>query len=179
MLKIKTLGKREKILASAVAVLLLLFIFKLLILNPLLEKLSSAKLEIEQAQLGIRKYLELVQQKEIILNSEKQIERYLNLKGSDEEKMSIILSKIESVAHLAGISILDMNPQNTTKAKSATSVYRVQLRAEAEMQKFFDFIYNLENSDVLFKIDKVTLSSKDESSRLLKIELGISAISLN
>jgi type II secretory pathway component PulM len=56
MLTIKKLGKREKILAIAVGALLLAFVFKLLIFNPLLDKTSSAKFEIEQARLGIRKY---------------------------------------------------------------------------------------------------------------------------
>ena len=178
MLKIKTLGKREKILAVAVTALLLIFTFKLLIFNPLLDKMSSAKLQIEQAQLGIRKYLELVQHKEEILNSEKQIERYLNLKGSDEEKMGVILSKIESEAHKAGLSILDMSPQPAAKTKATPSFYHVQLRAEGDIQKIFDFIYSLENSDILFKIDKLTLSSKDETSKTLKIDASILAVSL-
>ena len=166
-------------MAVVVGGLLLLFMFKLIIFNPLLDKLSSAKLEIERAQLGIRKYLELVQQKDAILNSEKQIERYLNLKGSDEEKMSAILSRIESAAHEAGLLIQDMNPQAAPKTKSNPSIYNVQLRAEADLKKLFDFAYNLENSEILFKISKVTLSSKDETSRLLKIEATILAISLN
>lgn len=179
MLKIKNLNKREKILAISVGALLLLFIFKLLILNPLLDKLTSVKLEIEQDQLGIRKFLELVQQKEAILNTQKQIERYLKLKGSDEEKMGAILSKIESEARKSGLSILDINPQaNAPTAKSAPSVYRVGLRGEGDMQKFFNFIYNLENSDILFKIEKLNLSSKDENSGLLKIDVSILAISL-
>ena len=178
MLTIKKLGKREKILAIAVATLLLAFVFKLLIFNPLLEKINSAELKIERAQLGIRKYLELVQQKEDILKAEKQIERYLNLKGTDEERMGAILSKIESEARKAGLSILDMNPQPMAKTKSIPIIYRVQLRAEADINKLFDFIFNLENSDILFKIDKLNLSSKDESSRILKIEASILAISL-
>jgi hypothetical protein len=178
MLKIKSLGKNERILAVIVAALLLLLGFKLLILNPLLDKLGSVSSQIERAQLGIRKYLELVQQKEAILIAQKQIERYLSLRGSDEEKMGAILTKIESEAKKAGLSILDMNPQANPKIKSIPSIYRVQLRAEADIQKFFNFIYNLENSDILFKIDKLNLSSKDETSRILKIELSILAVSL-
>jgi len=177
ILKIKTLGKREKILAIAVGALLLIFIFKLLIFNPLLDKLSSARLEIEREQLGIRKFLELVQHKEEILNSQKQIERYLNLKGSDEQKMAAILSKIESEAHRAGLSITDMSPQSIPQTKSIPSIYHVQLRAEGDIQKIFDFIYSLENSDILFKIDKLTLSSKDETSKTVKIEASILAVS--
>jgi hypothetical protein len=178
MLTIKKLGKREKILAITVAALLLAFVFKLLIFNPLLEKTSSAKLQIERAQLGIRKYLELVQQKEDILKAEKQIERYLNLKGTDEEKMGAILSKIESEARKAGLSILDMNPQPMAKTKSIPLIYRVQLRAEADISKLFDFIYSLENSDILFKIERLNLSVKDESLGVIKIELSILAVSL-
>ncbi len=179
MLNIKKLGKREKILAIAVGALALAFMFKLIIFNPLLEKMSSVKLDIERQQLGIRKYLELVQQKEDILKAQKQIERYLSLKGTDEAKMGVILSKIEALARQSGLSILDLNPQASVNPQAMPKTFHVQLRAEADVKKFFDFIYNLENSDILFKIDKLNLSSKDETSGVLKIEVNILAVSLS
>lgn len=174
------LDKREKILVVVSAVLLLLLLFNLFIFKPLRERFNSVTHEIERAQLAIHKYSQLRQHQEEIIKGQKQIERYLSLKGSDEEKMAQVMSKIEAEARKSGLSILDMNPAaGGPKAKSAPIVYRIQLRAEAEgMQKIIDFIYELENADILLKIDKFNLSVKDESAKVLKIEASILGIAL-
>lgn len=169
-------NKRERTLALIIAVLLLLFLFKVLIFSPLINKLSSVKDDIERLQLAIRKYLAVEREKDIILAERKRIEKYLNLKGTDEEKMASILSRIEQEARKAGLSIQDMNPGNISGPRPG--IYSVQLRAEADLEKIFDFIYNLENADILLKIEKLNLSAKDESGKNLKIEATILGISL-
>lgn len=176
---IKTLNKRQKVLVLIIAALSLLFIFKLLIFDPLREKLSSVEYEIKRAQLVVRKYLELGQHQKEILEGQKQIERYLNLKGSDDEKKATILSRIEAEARKAGLLILDMNPVGAPDLKAMPVIYRVQLRAEADMAKACDFIYNLENADILFKIEKIDLSAKEGNPKVLKIEASILGISLS
>ncbi|MBU1090284.1 MAG: hypothetical protein KKC42_00365 [Candidatus Omnitrophica bacterium] len=176
-LNLDKLNKREKILALVVGGLLLVFMFKILIFGPLVGKLSNVGQEISQTQLSIRKYLEIVERKEDILKAQEQIQRYSGLKGTDQEKMTTILSKIETVARKAGLSILDMNPQATVKTGVPPTIYRVQLRAEADMESIVDFIYNLENSDILFKIDKLDLSTRDETAKTIRIDAHILGIS--
>lgn len=174
-----SLGKREKILAAAVAGLLLVFSFKVLIFGPLSEKLSLVRQDIERSELAIRKYMELLQHREEILKGQKQIDRYLNFRGSDEEKMTEALSRIEKQARQAGLSIQDLNPQPAIAgAKGAPGVYRVQLRAEGSLEKIFEFIYNLENTDILFKINKLGLSAKDEEAKTIKLDASILTVSL-
>jgi flagellar biosynthesis protein FliP len=173
------LGKREKILAFAVGGLSLVLLLKMFIFAPVIEKISAAQQDVERSQLMIRKYLELSQHKETILKAQKQIERYMKLSGSDEEKMSAILSKIEQEARKIGIQIQDMNPTNLPKAKSMPVFYHVQLRAESDMGKLFTFIYNLENTDILFKVEKLTLTLKDEATGAIRMEASILAISLS
>lgn len=178
----RKLNKREKILATAVGGLLLLFMFKLLIFDPLRQRLISVRDEIGQAQLSIRKYSEIVERKDDILKAQRQVERYLSLKGNDEENMGAVLTKIESEARKSKLSILDMNPQTqgaSARSASFPRVYSVQLRAEADMEGIFDFIYNLENADILFKLDKLDLSIKDEGGKIIKMEARILGISLS
>lgn len=171
-------NKREKILSVIIAVLLLLFLIKVLIVGPIINKLSSTRDDIERMQLAIRKYLAVEQEKDIILKEEKRIAKYLALKGSDEEKMAAVLSRVEQEARKSGLSIQDMSPGNISGSGSMPSIYSVQLRAEADLEKAFDFIYNLENAEILFKIERINLSAKDESGKLLKIEASILGISL-
>lgn len=175
----RQLNKNEKILAIGVVIVVFIYIFKLLIVSPLQEKLSKAGLDIKQAQLLIRKNLELEQKKEFLLKENKRVERYLTLKGSDDEKMTVILSRIESEARKAGLVIIDMKPDTTQESKSLPIIYRIQLNAEADMRMIYNFVYNLENAEILFKFDKLNLSVKDEATGLMKIEANILGIAIS
>ncbi|MCM8789666.1 MAG: hypothetical protein NC916_01405 [Candidatus Omnitrophica bacterium] len=173
----KKFNKREKILSIIILILLLLLFLKFLIFNPVINKLRRLKDDIDRLELAVRKYLTIEQEKDIILAGQKRINKYLDLKGSDEEKMALILSKIEEEARKANLSILDMNP-GSRLGSTAVAIYSVQLRAEADLENLFDFVYNLENADILFKIEKLNLAAKDESGKILKIEASILGISL-
>lgn len=174
----KQLNKKEKVLAIGVVISLFIYMFNLLIIIPLQERLTKADQDIKHAQLLIRKNLELERRKEFLLKENKRIERYLTLQGSDDEKMTLILSRIESEARKAGLVIIDMKPDTAQRARSLPIVYRIQLNAEADMSKVFNFVYNLENTDILFKFDKLNLSVKDETTGVLKIEAIILGIAI-
>jgi hypothetical protein len=174
-----TLRKREKILGIIIGWLLLLFFFNSLILSPLGEKMESAKNSITKSQMMIRKYTDIKRNKEEISNGRRQVERFMSLSGNDEEKMSAILSKIEQEARSAGLSIQDMSPVNSPSSKSGTALFHVQLRAEAEFTKIFSFLYGIENTDILFKIEKINLSPKADNSDIIKMDANILAISLS
>ncbi len=174
----KQLNKKEKTLAVAVVILLFIFLFNFLIISPFQEKIGKAGHDIKQAQLLIRKNLELEQKKDFLLKENRRIERYLTLKGTDDEKMTVILSKIESEARKAGLIIIDMKPDTAQKPKSLPVVYRIQLNAEADMRKVFSFIYSLDNADILFKFDKLNLTVKDETTGIMKIEAVILGIAI-
>jgi hypothetical protein len=175
----RQLNKKEKMLAAGVVILLFIFMFNSLIITPFQERLSKAGQDIKQAQLLIRKNLELEQKKDSLLKENKRIERYLTLKGSDDEKMTVILSRIEAEARKAGLIIIDMKPEAAAqKTKSLPIVYRIQLNAEAELSKAFNFVYNLENAEILFKFDKLNLSVKDETTGVMKIEATILGIAI-
>jgi hypothetical protein len=101
----------------------------------------------------------------------------LSLKGTDDEKMTLILSRIESEARKAGLTIIDMKSDaSKSKTKSLTPVFRIRLNAEADMPKIVAFIYGLENTDIFLKVDRVTISVKDEETGAMKLEAIILGI---
>lgn len=175
----KQLNKKEKILTIVVVILVVIFMFNRMIISPLREKLSTAEQDIKRAQLLVRKYFELDQKKDSLLKENKKIARYLSLKGSDDERMTVILSRIESEARKAGMVIIDMKPDTAQRLKSLPVVYRIQLNAEADMEKIFNFVYNMESADILFKFDKFNLSIKDETTGIIKIEATILGIAIS
>ena len=169
----RKLNGKEKTLAISVGVLLILFALKIFVLGPIYDKTNIYAQEIEQAKLTIRKYMALEHNRTEILKAQKQIEGYSSLKGSDEDKSAIVMTKIEAEARKSKLQILDMNSSGVTKVKAGVTLYRVNLSSEGQLKNFLDFISGIEGANILLQVEKINLSVKDESAGLLKIDMVI------
>jgi hypothetical protein len=159
--------------------LLAAFGLKSFVLGPLYEKASFYGAEIEQSKLAIRRYLVLEHNRTEILRAQKQIEGYFSLKGSDENKSSIIMSKIESEARKANLQIQDMNYAGSSKVKEAVILYRINLRSEGQFKNILDFISSIEEANILLQVEKIALSGKDDTGSILKMDATILGVSFN
>lgn len=169
----RKLNSKEKILAASVGGLLILFALKIFVLGPINDKTNIYSQEIAQAKVAIRKYMALEYNRAEILKAQKQIEGYSSLKGSDEDKFAMVISRVEGAARKSKLKILDMNSSGMTKVKGGVTLYRVNLSAEGQLKSFMDFISEVEGAGILLQIEKVNLSVKDESTGLLKIDVVI------
>ena len=169
----RKLNSKEKTLVTVIGVLLILLVIKVFILGPVYDKTSIYSQEIEQAKATIRKYMALEHNRTEILKAQKQIEGYSSLKGSDEDKSAMVMSKIEAEARKAKLQILDMNSAGVTKVKGGVTLYRINLSSEGQLKNFLDFISGIEGANILLQIEKITLSVKDDAVGLLKIDMVI------
>jgi hypothetical protein len=167
------LNSKEKILAAAIGGLLILLALKIFVLGPIYDKTSAYSREIELAKVAIRKYMALEHNRTEILKAQKQIEGYSSLKGSDEDKSAMVMSKIEAEARKSKLQILDMNSAGVTKVKGGVTLYRINLSSEGQLKNFLDFISGIEGASILLQVEKITLAVKDESIGLLKIDMVI------
>jgi len=173
----RKLNTTEKILATAIGILLIIFAIKNFILGPIYEKISVYSDETEQSKMEIRKYLALEHNRAEILKAQKQIEGYASLKGTDEEKSAIIMSKIEAEARKSKVQILDMNFAGASKAKGGVGLYRVTMRCEGDFRNILNFISGIESADILLHVEKIALATKDETSSTLKMDSTILGVS--
>ena len=171
------LNKIEKILVIAAGLLLMMFVLKIFVLGPVYEKTAVYNSEIEQSQMAMRKYLALEQNRPEILKAQKQIEGYSSLKGSDEEKAAIVMSKIESEARASKLQILDMNPAGVVKVKGGMTLYQISLRAEGQLKDVINFISAIEGEKILLQVEKIAIAAKDETASALKIDVTILGVS--
>lgn len=169
----RKLKSKEKILIASIGVLALLLLLKIFVLGPIYDKTGIYSGEIEQAKLAIRKYTALEHNRTEILKAQKQIEGYSSLRGTDEDKSAMVMSKIEAEARRSKLQILDMNSAGLTKVKGGVTLYRINLSAEGQLKNFLDFISGVEGANILLQIEKITLAVKDENAGLLKIEVVI------
>ena len=175
----KKLNKNEKTLVMVTSAVAFVYLFNLLIFSPLRGKFGGLEDNISRSELMLRRYQELERKRDYLLAQSQDIEKYLALAGSPNERITAILSKIESETRKAGLTVLDMKPDASSTALVGEGIYRVQLHCEGDVKKIFSFIYSLENADVLFKIDRLNLSLKDETSGIMKLEAGILGITFS
>lgn len=175
----RKLNNKEKSLVIAVGILLVIFMLKVFIFGPIYEKITAYSREIEQLKMAIRRYVALEHNRTEILKAQAQIQGYSILKGSDEERISIVMSKVEAQARKAKLQILDMSPAGSLRMKGGVTVYRVQLRAEGQLKNVLDFVSGVENADILAQVDKISLTPKEEAGSVLKVEVVASGISFS
>jgi len=172
----RELNSKEKILVISVAVMLVLLVIKIFILGPIYDKTSIYSGEIQQAKAKMRKYMALEHNRTEILKAQKQIAGYSSLKGTEEEKSAMVMSKIEAEARKSKLQILDMNSAGSTKVKGGVTIYRVNLSSEGQLKNLLDFITGIEGANILLQIEKIGLAAKDETTGLLKIDVVILGI---
>lgn len=176
----RKLTPKEKILSVCIALLLGLLAVKSFVLGPIYDKTAIFSAEIEQSKMAIRKYLALNHNRKEILKAQKQIEGYSSLRGSDEEKSAMVMSRVEAEARKSKLQILDMNAIGSTKVKGGVvTLYRVSLRAEGQLKNILDFISGIEGANILLQVEKITLSAKDETGNVLKIDATILGVSFS
>ena len=169
----RKLNSKETMLAVSIGVLLILFVLKIFVLGPIYDKTIIYSGEIEQAKLTIRKYMALEHNRAEILIAQKQIEGYSSLKGSNEDKSAMVMSKIEAEARRAKLQILDMNLAGMTKVKGGVTLFRINLSAEGQLKNFLDFVSGIETTSILLQVEKINLAVKDENTGLLKIDVVV------
>jgi hypothetical protein len=176
----RKLTRNEKILVISVSLLMTFFVLKNLVLGPIYEKTGLYVNQIEQSKMTMRKYLALEYNRTEILKAQKQIEGYSSLRGSDEDKLAMVMSKIEAEARKSKLQILDMSSAGSSKVKGGVvTLYRISLRAEGQLGNILDFISGLEGATILLQVEKIALTVKDETSSVLKIDATILGVSFS
>ena len=169
------LNKRERLIFYLCISLILVAILGKAVFRPLSDKLATLNQEIRSKEVELMKGLRVDGQRDQILKEYKSYEGYLKVEGSDEEIISEFLREIEKLGRESAVSLLDIKPQSTNK-RAIFKEYIIEVRLEAPMKDIVGFLYRLNNSSLLLKVEKLVLSLKEENSDILKTNMLISGI---
>lgn len=169
------LSQREKrLFYLTISLLAILFIYRFVI-KPVVvnwkdldEKISVSGLKLEKSQ----KMLNLKSR------IQRDYERYassVRMTGSEEEEMAKFLTEIESLARSSSVHISGIKPLPIKKVDFYKK-YIVELEAEGDINQVSRFIYDIQNSPQLLKIDKFSLSTKGAGTNLLKCNILVSKV---
>jgi hypothetical protein len=100
---------------------------------------------------------------------------YLNVETMEKRQLiEVLLKEIESLAKEADISIVNLSPQEAAGEAREVKEYKADLRAEGGLTQVIGFLTRLQESKLLVRIDKLSLSPKDDTAALLKMEASLS-----
>lgn len=170
------LSKREKTVLYVTAFFVTLMFLDRLVVYPIYSRVRQLNGEIKQKESDINKYLRLLLQKERILNERKKYAAYLDSRQPEEQDMTSILKEIENLANKSSLYVVDMKPGGVRENSDQTRRYLVNLNCEGEMEQIADFMYNVENSNVLLMIERYQISPKSKESRVATCTMTISKI---
>ncbi len=169
------LSQREKyVVYISVIVISSLFIDKVMI-SPAMRILDNLNKEISTYEKKLERSMFIWNEKDSIRDKYEKIIQGLKKVASDEEEIASLSSEIEKLGRKTSVLIKNIKPL-PMEEKGLYIEYKVTIEAESEMSLLMDFIYQLEKSHQLIKVNRFSLIPKKKKSKTLKISLLITKI---
>ncbi|MCF7875340.1 MAG: type 4a pilus biogenesis protein PilO [Candidatus Omnitrophica bacterium] len=172
LLKLK---KRERYILYFAIIVIGFFIFDRIVIRPVLAELKNLNKKITVKEKQLKKSLRLVSQKEKINSLYSEYVDQIKQELSDEEEVAKLLSYIEEVAKETNVSLVRLKPSQTKK-EDFYKKFIMKIEAEASISRLIDFIYKLEKSSQLIRVDDFRLTPRKQGSSILEIEMSISKV---
>lgn len=170
-------SQKERIGIIVAVAVVSVAIFDRLIISPINKKIQQIndgiKISERQLEIGLRN----LSQKDIVASQYEKFRKYLKNIGSGEETTAIILSEIESLGRKSNLNLLDLKPQET-KDRGFYKEYSVEMEAEGGMECLMNFIYQLNASTQLLRVEKLRLNLRDKQSEVVTASFLITKFSL-
>ena len=172
------LTRRQKILLYITAGAVGVFLIERLFLAGLRSKIKELQLQTRKEEANLKIGTEIQKRKDNVLKDYQDFKDFLRkAEIPDKEVFSGFLKQIEKIAQESGLSILNLTPQSEAVSAKAYKKYNAELRAETSLENLFNFLQKLQNNAMLIKLDKFSLTAKDEQATILKLD-GTLSISI-
>ncbi len=173
------LSKRDKTILYVVSFFIIIILFERIFIHPIYSRFRSLNKEIKEKESSIAKGLRILAQKDKIQNEINKYSSYVNSYRSEEEAITSLLKEIENLANKGSLYIVDMKPQGVKEDKEKTKKYVVTLTCEGQMEQVMDFMYNVENSQILLVIEKYQINPKTKESSIAQCVMTISRTAIS
>lgn len=169
------LSKREKLIFYGALFFISLTLLDRFVLYPIFSRIEELDKEIRAKESGIKKSLHILAHKDRIVAERKKYRSFAtDLKGKEEE-MTSLLKEVEKLANDSSVYLVDLKPAGLKKA-GASEKYFISLNCEAQMEQLARFIYDLEDSNKLFSVERYRINPKSKDSSVARCSMYISKI---
>lgn len=174
----RNISQREKMLSAAVISAALLAVIYNFIVEPAAGQWSALDQKIRDKENILRKYSRILRDKDNIEKRMTECAKYFETKKlTPEEENAIALSRIERAAHAAKVQITNIKPLSHRMFEYYNE-WTFRIAAESKPSELIKFIYDLQSSDQLFKVERMVLRAKENEPATIKSILNITKISV-
>ncbi len=173
MIKIK---KREKIIFFVVVGLVVIFLLERLVFSNFRKKMRELNKKIKVQELAISKGLSIQKSKDKIVQEYKDYAKYLTIDTQDRDIIAKFLKEVEKVTQEAGLSVVNLAPEEKVFEAREYKEYRANLRMEGTMEQLLTFLDKIQSSGLLIRLNKVNLAPKDEMGSSLRVDVAVGLV---
>lgn len=167
--------KNHKILIGVIVVVLFIFFIERFFASGLRSRLKILSQKIRLAEGNLRKGRAIQKTKDIILQDYKDAQPYLEAAEKFSQQIDAeLLKETERIISLTGGSVVNLNPQPIA---AGTKVCKADFRFEMSFSQLLNFLYELQESKLFIKADRLVITSKDKESTLLRVD-GVLSMSI-
>lgn len=169
------LSKREKMVFYATVIFISLAFLDRAVIGPIVSRIRLLDEKIRAEEDLIRKNARIVAEKDKVEASIKSLNSYSRKAQSQEEEVAYLLGEVEKLARKTSLYIVDMKPLGMQE-DNVSRKYTVDLNCEAQMEQIVNFMYEVENSPMLFIVETFNISPKSKDSSIAKVNMRISDV---
>ena len=169
------MSKKEKKLFLIATICISLAIFSRVVLFPALGKSADLNHQIQLKKRMIENSLRLLNQKEEIQDESRKYARYLGKRLSEGEEIATLLKEIEDIAKKSQVLLIDLKPSSAERIDFYTE-HKVEVETESDTNQLITFIYNLQNSESILRVQKFHISPKADNISIVKGYLTITKV---
>ncbi len=165
-------GKEKKVFYAA-CIIVCLALFDRTIIGPIAQETAIMQDKIVSQTGLIKKNLLILGYKDKMLETYADYSKYFSDEAlTQEERIAIILNDVENLADTSGIALTNINPVKTDETK-ANLKYTLTVECLGSMSEFMNFVYGIDNSESLIRVQSFTLTPKDRETYEVKSKIVI------
>lgn len=172
---LQRLSKRERYILWVCVTVVLFSLLYNFVLEPAVGRWKSLGRELLAQRVKLEKNLRVIARKELARQDYERYAANVRQKGSDEEEMASLLREVETLASASGVHITDIKPR-PVKDMEFYKRFVIEVESEAGIRELTRFIYQLQKSQQLLKVQKLRISAKGERTTALKSTMLITRV---
>lgn len=175
---LKNISKREKLLAvTTIGIALIAFVYNIII-EPLANYWKYLDNEMKEKEMVLAKHTRILRDKDNIKKLNDEYSKYYRLsKLTKEEESADALGSIERIARAANVQITNIKPMDSKKFDNYEK-FTFKVTTESNINDLTKFIYDIQSSEQLLKVERMVLNAKERQPDLIKAILLITKLSL-
>lgn len=169
------LPKKKRYMLYIAIVILAAVFFDRIVLQAIMGRMRRLNNAILVQERKTQKTLGILSMEDLIVEEYAKCIKGVGRKHSEEEEKSKLLSEIERLARSSLVSLKNIKPGEIKKI-GPYEEYTIKIEVEAKMDYLVDFIYKLERSPCLLRIESFQLRTKSVKSPVLRGQMTITEI---